>query len=298
LKANDPTSQGRKAICALTVASSDSGAGAGIQADLKAFAAHGIYGLSAIAGITAQNTQGVLAELYLGRGLLTSQLKALSQDFRVSAIKVGLLGTEANALALRDFLAKGSFGDAPVVLDPVMCSATGHTFLKPAAVRGVIKLFGKAFLITPNMFEAAALSGRKVLKFEDFLEAAKTLISSGAKNVLVKGGHLKSEPKDLLLTQEGQVVVFSGRRVKTNNDHGTGCTLSSAIAARLATGMGLVDAIRHAKEYVANAMEQGPAVGRGHGPLDHFYAFRDRPFARLGDETGLVDVSYEGHAKD
>jgi hydroxymethylpyrimidine/phosphomethylpyrimidine kinase len=258
-------------LCALTIATSDSGAGAGIQADLKTFAALGIYGLSAVAGVTAQNTRKVIAAEYLPPDLLRDQLKALFTDFTISIIKIGLLGTAANADVVLEFLSSKKYREIPVVLDPVICSTSGHVFLEDKAIKALIRLAQHSYLITPNIYEAEVLSGETITDFRDFHPVAERIQELDIPNVLVKGGHLTDRAVDLLLMEDGHFVPFAAERLRTKNDHGTGCTLSSAIAANLAMGQQLTHAIKLAKTYVTKAMDYGPKVGKGHGPLHHFY---------------------------
>ncbi|MDR2405768.1 MAG: hydroxymethylpyrimidine/phosphomethylpyrimidine kinase, partial [Deltaproteobacteria bacterium] len=201
-------------LCVLTIASSDSGGGAGIQADLKTFAAHGHFGLSAVSGITAQNTLEVLDAEYVTPRLLTAELRAVFADFEVSAIKIGLLGTAENTLAVYYFLKKFEEQKVPVVVDPVMCSSTGHVFLQDDAVFALKTLLKMAYLVTPNLFEARALSGEKVAGFEDYHSAARKIMELGAQNVLIKGGHLTESDSsdDFLLKSDGSTAIFKGRR--------------------------------------------------------------------------------------
>ncbi|MDR2199501.1 MAG: bifunctional hydroxymethylpyrimidine kinase/phosphomethylpyrimidine kinase [Deltaproteobacteria bacterium] len=258
---------------ALTCASSDSGAGAGIQADLKTFAAHGVYGFSALAGVTAQNTREVLDAFYLPPELLRAQLQAVWSDFDLGGVKIGLLGTRDNAQVVLDFIERKLSPELPVVLDPVMCSASGHVFLDEEAFRAVLRLFPRALLVTPNLFEAEAVVGRKIEGFRGFPEAAAKIRDLGARNVLIKGGHLEGEPRDYLLLEDGSDFFFDGERIPTRDDHGTGCTLSSAILSRLVRGCDLQTSVKLAKLYTAEAMRRAPGLGRGRGPLHHFHQF-------------------------
>ena len=258
--------------CALTIATSDSGAGAGIQADLKTFAAHRVYGLSVLSAVTAQNTRAVTGLECLSPDLVTAQLAAIYDDFPVSAIKIGLLGDAANTARVRDFLA-GNYAGIPVVVDPVMVSTSGHTFLPPEAVAALKGLMAQAALVTPNLMEAEVLSGRTISSRADRLAAARVILEGGARNVLVKGGHGQGpEADDLLVGAEGE-IWFEGPRVDTPNTHGTGCTLSSAICANLASGLTLPAAVERAKDYVTEGLRHSLAPGRGPGPLNHFHAY-------------------------
>ena len=258
--------------CALTIATSDSGAGAGIQADLKTFAAHKVYGLSVISAVTAQNTRAVTAIECLSPELVTAQLAAIHDDFEVSAIKIGLLGDAANTFQVRDFLAE-KYAETPVVVDPVMVSTSGHTFLPPEAVEALKSLMAGATLATPNLMEAEALSGLTIRSRADRTAAARVILDGGAKNVLVKGGHgQEPEADDLLLGTAGE-IWFPGPRVMTPNTHGTGCTLSSAICANLALGLELPEAVGRAKEYVTLGLRHSISPGLGPGPLNHFHSY-------------------------
>ncbi|MDR2354054.1 MAG: bifunctional hydroxymethylpyrimidine kinase/phosphomethylpyrimidine kinase [Deltaproteobacteria bacterium] len=258
--------------CALTIASSDSGAGAGIQADLKTFSALGVYGLTAIAGITAQNTQTVNAAFYLPPALLTAQLEAVFADFEIKAIKIGLLGTASNTEAVGDFLKTRP--RIPIIVDPVMVSASGHVFLDDSAIQALTKLFEIADLITPNLPEATHISGSQINTEEDYFKAAEKILDLGPRAVLIKGGHSKgTTSSDLLCIKGEKPQLFPAQKLASTNDHGTGCSLSSAIAAFLARGETLINATEKAKKYVYEAISQGLPLGKGHGPIHHFYKF-------------------------
>ncbi|UQZ91272.1 bifunctional hydroxymethylpyrimidine kinase/phosphomethylpyrimidine kinase [Deltaproteobacteria bacterium Smac51] len=256
----------------MTIATSDSGGGAGIEADLKAFAALKVYGACVLSAVTAQNTTAVTAMECLSPSLVTAQLQAVYDDFPVEAIKIGLLGNAGNTLAVADFLAL-NYREVPIVLDPVMVSTSGHTFLPPEAVEALKGLMKLATLITPNIPEAEVLSGLSIHGPEDQVKAAEAILALGVKNVLVKGGHGSGPTADdLLICSEGPVWI-KGRRVDTPNTHGTGCTLSSAIAAGLAKGLNLTEAVRAAKEYVTGGLEHSLNLGHGPGPLNHFHPY-------------------------
>jgi len=257
---------------ALTIATSDSGAGAGIQADLKTFAAHRVYGLSVLSAVTAQNTTAVTALECLTPAAVTAQMQAIYDDIPVEGIKIGLLGNAENTAAVTEFLA-ANFPQVPLVVDPVMVSTSGHAFLPPDAIEALKKLMALATVITPNLPEAATLWGRPIAGPEEQLAAGRALLALGAKNVLVKGGHGQApEANDLLVGQEGE-IWFRGPRIKTPNTHGTGCTLSSAICANLASGLTLKEAVRLAKEYVAEGLRRSISLGHGPGPLNHFHQY-------------------------
>lgn len=258
---------------ALTIATSDSGAGAGIQADLKTFAAHGVYGLSVLCAVTAQNTTAVTAMECLSPATVTAQLQAIYDDIPVEAIKIGLLGNAENTRAVAEFLA-AKYPHTPLVLDPVMVSTSGHVFLPPDAVEALKTLMAQAMVITPNLMEAATLWGRPITGEAEQLEAGRALLATGAKSVLVKGGHGRTpEANDLLVEAGGEAAWFRGPRIGTPNTHGTGCSLSSAIAANLASGLTLREAVSRAKEYVAGGLRHSINLGHGPGPLNHFHRY-------------------------
>jgi hydroxymethylpyrimidine/phosphomethylpyrimidine kinase len=258
---------------ALTIAGSDSGGGAGIQADLKTFAALGVYGASAITALTAQNTQGVDAVLAVPPDFVGAQIWAAAGDLEVAAIKIGMLATAPVIGAVADGLA--DFQGVPVVLDPVMVAASGDKLLDEDAIATLrARLLPLATLITPNLPEAAALLEVSEARNEqEMSEQGAALLAIGARAVLVKGGHLRGEQAvDLLVTAEG-VEHFAAPRVATRNTHGTGCTLSSAIAAELAKGASLRDAVARSKSFVTEALKQADAlhIGKGRGPVHHFH---------------------------
>ncbi|MDR1657255.1 MAG: bifunctional hydroxymethylpyrimidine kinase/phosphomethylpyrimidine kinase [Deltaproteobacteria bacterium] len=257
---------------ALTIATSDSGGGAGIQADLKTFAAFGVFGLCVVSGVSAQNTVAVTGLELLSPALVTSQLKAVFEDIGVDAVKIGLLGNAANTLAVASFL--GSLKPRPpIILDPVMVSASGHIFLDDDAVKALVSLLPLTTLITPNLPEAKALTGLDIQRDDDYIKAAEKIISYGATRVLVKGGHASGpEARDLFFGPEGPNWI-SAERVNTPNNHGTGCTLSSAIASALARGESLEEAIKLAKLFVTGGLKNSIVLGQGPGPLNHFFHF-------------------------
>lgn len=237
---------------ALTIAGSDSGGGAGIQADLKTFEAHGIFGTSVLTVITAQNTRGVRAAQVLPPELVTAQLEAVLEDFPVAAVKTGALGSAAVVRAVADVL-RGR--DLPLVVDPVLLAKSGDPLLAPEAVRVLLEdLLPLATLVTPNLPEARVLFGSP---------------DSSAWPLLLKGGHAEGETvTDELRTPEAQLRLTAPRQ-HTRHTHGTGCTLSAAITAHLARGLALVDAVREAHAYVQAALRAAPRLGAGHGPLGH-----------------------------
>lgn len=265
---------------ALTIAGSDSSGGAGIQADLKTFAAHQVYGASVIVALTAQNTTGVRAIHAVPGAFVSQQMDAVFEDLDVGAVKIGMLATaeliETVAAGLRKHGAKN------IVLDPVMIAASGARLLEEAAVEAVREhLFPLATLITPNLPEAAALLGTTPAQSDAAVdEQAEKLAALGAANVLIKGGHGSGDvSSDLLLLAGGARLRFNAPRLDTRNTHGTGCTLSSAIAANLARGLPLAEAVGEAKSYISATIAAADqvAVGHGHGPVHHFHQWWDKP---------------------
>jgi hydroxymethylpyrimidine/phosphomethylpyrimidine kinase len=261
-------------VIALTIAGSDSSGAAGIQADLKTFSALGVYGASVITVLTAQNTQKVEAILTVPPDFVLGQMRAVARDLDVGAIKIGMLATRAIIEAVAEGLK--DFANIPVVLDPVMVASSGDSLLDNDAVDALLsKLMPAATLITPNLPEAAKLLGKKPARDADQMaDQARGLREAGARAALVKGGHLDSETAiDVLLDENGEVRL-EAPRTKTRNTHGTGCTLSSAIAAELAKGATLGEAVRRAKDYVTSAIAAADTlrIGKGRGPVHHFHA--------------------------
>ncbi|MBA4796211.1 MAG: bifunctional hydroxymethylpyrimidine kinase/phosphomethylpyrimidine kinase [Rhizobiales bacterium] len=258
----------------LSIAGSDPSGGAGIQADLKAFSARGCYGMAALTALTAQNTQGVSAVVPLDPDFVAEQIRMVFADVRVDAIKIGMIANASIASAVAEAL-KPHRG-IPVVLDPVMIAKGGAPLLDPAAVEALkSKLLPLATLLTPNLPEAAALLGEAEAYDRTVMEAqANRLAALGPKAVLVKGGHLPGAESPDVLVSEGEVRWFEAARFQTRNTHGTGCSLSSALAAELAKGQSLEHAVRHAKTWLAEAVAASGrlSVGSGHGPVHHFHA--------------------------
>lgn len=254
---------------ALTIAGSDSSGGAGIQADLKTFSALGVYGMSAIVSVTAQNTQGVADVEDLSPKIIGEQIEAVFNDIPVGAVKIGMVSNSRAIKMIADKLRK--FQPLFIVLDPVMVSKSGFDLLKPEARQALIQeLLPLATVTTPNLSEAERLTGLEVRNLEEMKAAAKVIFSMGPRSVLVKGGHLADGPIDIFYDGR-EFRRYEGRKIETKNTHGTGCTLSSAIAAYLAKGLLLEDAIREAKNYIQGAIEHSLALGHGHGPTHHFY---------------------------
>lgn len=258
----------------LTIAGSDSGGGAGIQADLKTFAALGCYGMSAITALTAQNTVGVQGIHAVPSAFLKSQLQSVIEDIGVDAVKIGMLHepgvVDVVAWAIDHYHLQR------VVLDPVMVATSGDRLIADATVRVLVEqLFPLATVITPNLDEAALLLDRPIAAVSDLSVAAHALLAQGAQAVLLKGGHLPGDQVvDVLARPDHADVVLASPRIPSRNTHGTGCTLSSAIAAHLALGEPLEAAVRAARAYILAAIQAGAAVqvGQGHGPLNHGYA--------------------------
>ena len=254
---------------ALTIAGSDSGGGAGIQADLKTFHRFGVFGTSVITAITAQNTLGVTDWMAVPTLLITEQLDAVASDLRPAAIKTGMLADADVVHVVREGIMKHRL--SPYVLDPVMVATSGDPLLAPDAVQAIVsELLPLADLVTPNLDEARILSGIEISDVRDMERAATLLVERGAKAALVKGGHLSgSEAIDVLNTGD-QLHIFRRRRIDTKHTHGTGCTLSAAIAAHLALGESLYHAVELSLSFVHRAIEAAPQLGSGNGPLNHF----------------------------
>lgn len=254
----------------LTIAGSDSGGGAGIQADIKAMSANGVFAMSVITAVTAQNTEEVTDVFELPPAIIAAQIDAVFDDFDVAAVKTGMLSSAAVVDVVASMLKPQNV--ANLVVDPVMISKSGYPLLKPDAIDAVkTRLFPLALLVTPNVHEAQQLSGIKITSLADARRAAKIIHSFGCQQVLIKGGHLLAERATDLLYDGRFFNVFKGEFIDTPHTHGTGCTLASAIAAHLARGKSIVDAIQSAKAYLTEAIRHSLAIGHGQGPTDHFY---------------------------
>jgi hydroxymethylpyrimidine/phosphomethylpyrimidine kinase len=258
---------------ALTIAGSDSGAGAGIQADLKTFAAHGVYGVCAITAITAQNTKAVTAVEGASMRVVRAQIEALVTDFPIAAAKTGMLVNAeivgAVAQAVREFAIPH------LVVDPVMLAKSGDALLNAQAVAAVRQqLLPLAAVVTPNLPEAEVLAEMRIRSEEDVIEAARRIAAFGPGAVLIKGGHADTPLIRDLLFEDAAWTWFEQARVPGRNTHGTGCTFAAALAARLALGEDLPAAIPQVQEYVAGAIAHAPDLGSGHGPMDHFWRTR------------------------
>ncbi len=263
---------------ALTVAGSDSGGGAGLQADLKTFHQFGVFGTSVVTAVTAQNTRAVLAWEAVPLELVVRQLDAVALDLPPDAVKSGMLASGEIVEALAAAIVRHRFPN--YVLDPVMVATSGDRLLLPQAV-GLLarRLVPLATVVTPNLEEAAILVGRAVRSVEDMVGAAQALVTRGARAALVTGGHLAGDSIVDVLVADGAVHRFAHPRVHTTSTHGTGCTLSAALAAGLAHGRPLVEAVENAVDYVRRAIAAAPELGRtgGHGPLNHFVPAPPRP---------------------
>jgi hydroxymethylpyrimidine/phosphomethylpyrimidine kinase len=262
----------------LTIAGSDSGGGAGIQADLKTFAAHGAYGMTVVTAVTVQNTRQVKAVWPVPADIIAGQIDAVFEDIGVDVVKIGMLGTVAVIETVAERLRSWrSQGQAPaVVLDPVMVAKSGDLLLADDAVEALLNvLVPLSSLVTPNLPEASRLTGLPTVSEEDRRLVAEKLASLGPA-VLVKGGHGEGEELVDLLLSEGTFHRFSGRRLATTSTHGTGCTLASAIAARLGSREALVPAVRSAIGYLRGAMAAAFPLGAGHGPVNHFYRLQGK----------------------
>ena len=255
---------------ALTIAGSDSGGGAGIQADLKTFAAHRVFGTCAITAVTAQNTLGVTMWRAVASDLVTAQIEAVAGDLGVDAVKIGML---ANAAIVEAVAAAIAELDLPhVVVDPVMIAKGGDRLLEEEAVTAIrAELLPLAHVVTPNVPEAEVLSGRTIRSVDDMRAAGERILGLGPRVVLIKGGHLEGpESIDVVCTAH-EVFELRRPRIDTRHTHGTGCTLSSAIAANLAIGLDDRSALSRARDYLDGAIRHAPGLGRGHGPLGHFW---------------------------
>ncbi len=253
----------------LTIAGSDSSGGAGIQADLKTFSALGVFGMSIITAVTAQNTQGVFGVQDISSDIIKKQIDAIFDDIKVDGIKIGMVSQIYTIKIISDKLR--DFKPRNVVLDTVMVSKSGYNLLNPKAKKTLIEeLFPLSTIVTPNIPEAETISGMRIRKYSDMEKAAHTIFQMGPKNVLIKGGHLNNDATDILFNGK-DFKYFNTKRIKTKNTHGTGCTLSSAITANLAKGHCVEEAVSKAKEYITIAIENSLTIGKGVGPINHFY---------------------------
>ena len=260
----------------LTIAGSDSGGGAGIQADLKTFSALGCYGMSVITALTAQNTRGVSGIHPIPPSFAAEQMAAVFSDIGADAVKIGMLYSAELIEVVADQLS--ALGARNIVLDPVMVAQSGDKLLQDEAIEAIKKyLLPLADVVTPNIPEASVLLDQRLENLEDMQAGAKALAAFGSQSVLIKGGHLsEGDSTDLLyLSGEDRFVFLEGERIETRNNHGTGCTLSSAIASYMARGLSIEEAAGEAKKYISKAIKAGAGytIGKGHGPVHHFHAF-------------------------
>lgn len=268
---------------ALTIAGSDSGGGAGIQADLKTFAAHGVFGMSAITAITAQNTCGVTDIRELDAQIIVDQIAAVFCDIPVHAVKVGMLASADITRIVADALQRHSAKN--IVVDPVMVSKSGSHLLKPDAINALKQnLLPMADVVTPNLYEAAELVGFPVDDRTGMERAAVAIKAMGPRYVVVKGGHLPGDACDLVYDGKN-FLALSNERIDSKHTHGTGCTFSASIAAGLARGASVEDAVRAAKDYITMAIRHGFSLGKGVGPTHHFYElYRKAGMLKSGGE--------------
>jgi len=271
----------------LTIAGFDPTAGAGVAADLKTFSAHNCYGIAAITALTVQSTQGVKSVHDTPASELRAQLDTLLEDVKISAIKIGMLGHRGNAVVVGEFLDRA--GVANVVLDPVMKSTSGDADLVDAGGIKYIaeELLKRATVVTPNIAEAEILSGISIKDYASMEAAARKIVERGARAVVVKGGHMEKAID--VLFDGAEILTLGGDHIKSENTHGSGCTFASAIAAQLACGRPLREAVLLAKAYVTKAIEKGFSIGKGPGPLDHFYRTHQEP-----PQRGVHEVPQHG----
>ncbi len=273
---SDESRTKRRYTRVLTIAGSDSGGGAGIQADLKTFSALGCYGMSVVTALTAQNTTGVTGIHAVPPDFVVQQMAAVFSDIGTDAVKIGMLYSAELIQAVSDGLRRHEASN--IVLDPVMVAQSGDKLLQDAAITALKNhLLPLATVLTPNLPEAAVLLGQEVKGLDDMQEAAKNLAAFGSRSVLLKGGHAQGDDSSdvLYIAEDDLCVVLGDRRIRTANTHGTGCTLSSAIAAYLAKGEAIAPAIRKAKTYIGEAIRAGApySLGHGSGPVHHFFSF-------------------------
>ena len=253
----------------MTIAGSDCSGGAGIQADLKTFSAHGTFGMSVIVSVVAENTSRVISIQDISPEIIKDQIDAIFDDITVDGVKIGMLSgidsMKAVAEKLREYKPKN------VVIDPVMIAKGGCALMQPNALKTLInEIIPLAFMLTPNIPEAETITGMKILSIEDMKKVAAAIHKMGTKNVLIKGGHSDGDAEDILFDGQ-EFYSYNTKRINTKNTHGTGCTFSSAITANLANGMDVTKAVKCAKDYVTMAIEHALPIGKGHGPTNHFY---------------------------
>ena len=266
----------------VTIAGSDSGGGAGLQADLKTFQARHVFGMSIVVALTAQNTYGVQASLPIPGGFIDAQFQSLATDFNIRAAKTGMLADREHVEAVVRNLQQVDFG--PLIVDPVMVAKGGATLLAAEAVVTIKEqLLPLAEVVTPNLPEAEILVGKKIVTNADMVRAARTIQTLGVKHVIIKGGHRQNhKAEDLILLADGTCYWLSAPRIATANTHGTGDTFSACIAAELAKGQPLKAAIMTAKAFLQGAISQGISVGHGHGPTNHWAKLSEKVSLRQG----------------
>lgn len=254
---------------ALSIAGSDCGGGAGIQADIKTFAAHGVYGMSVIVSVVAENTSRVISVENISPDIVKDQIDAVFEDIEVDAVKIGMLPSSECMRAVAERLRE--YRPRYTVIDTVMSAKDGHALMKAEALETLkTEIIPLAYVLTPNIPEAEVIAGMEINDFSDTQRAARIIHSLGAENVMIKGGHLSGDAVDVLY-DGSEFYTFACERIDTKNTHGTGCTFSSAIAANLANGMELFEAVSNAKSYITSAIRHSLEIGKGHGPTNHFY---------------------------
>ncbi|NLJ87984.1 MAG: bifunctional hydroxymethylpyrimidine kinase/phosphomethylpyrimidine kinase [Epulopiscium sp.] len=253
----------------VTIAGSDCSGGAGIQADLKTFSAHGVFGMSVIVSVVAENTSRVIDIQDITPDIIEKQIDAIFEDIEVDAVKIGMLSKEACMKAVAKKLEE--YKPKNIVIDPVMYAKNGCPLMDPNSIDSLIKfIIPHADLLTPNIPEAEKITNMKINNEEDMKVASKIIYDMGCKNVLIKGGHAIGDAIDVLYDGE-EYYYYKSRRINTKNTHGTGCTFSSAITANLALGMTMPNSVNKAKKYITTAIEHSLNIGKGHGPTHHFY---------------------------
>lgn len=259
-------------IATLTIAGSDSSGGAGVQADLKTFSSIGTYGMSVITAITAQSTQGVFAVEELSTDIIKKQIQVVFEDIEPKSVKIGMVSSPEIIIEIVEMMKK--YNPKYLVVDPVMISKSGFSLLRPEAKENLIKyLIPISYIITPNTLEAEEITGISINNIEDMKKAGEEILKLGPKYVLMKGGHLDGDAIDVLIG-ENTLEIFKSERLDRKNTHGTGCTLSSAIAAHLALGYEVNEAVKLSKNYITEAIKNSFDIGKGVGPVHHFYNFK------------------------
>lgn len=256
---------------ALTIAGSDCSGGAGIQADLKTFSAHKVFGMSVITAVVAENTSRVISIENMPENCITDQITAVFEDITVDAVKIGMLPNESCMKTVAEELQ--IYKPNNIVVDPVMVAKGGCALMMDNSVKTLIdNIIPLADILTPNIPEAQAITGMNIKTIDDMKTTAKQIYNMGAKNVIIKGGHLDGDAVDILYDGK-DYYTYTSQRIQTKNTHGTGCTFSSAIASCLANGMNIYDAVSNAKDYITNAIKYSLNIGKGHGPTNHLYNF-------------------------